>query len=273
MASATVLNNSQVPDLNLVEPALQALTKFENSKVAGVWSGLEQQKVIEQMRARITNPFNINQGRQPFCGPAAVLFELVRKHPSRYVEICSNLFQIGGFHAQSKWIPTSDSLRENRGELQMDEADWMVLSTLRESENILFAVEPDAPDIIRNLSGMTKSWEMKGWVAEVLGYREVKYHHAFVMGDFDAMREAAEVLDAGGVAFALVNSDGLLTDKQPMMPYPSHWIALVGNISMPSNPINENISFDIYTWARKMHVEADALSFKKYFWGVVTGRP
>lgn len=253
----------------------QALTDFEQSKLAGVWSSLNKQQLVAEMRLRINDPFQVNQGGQPFCGPASILFELIRKQPLRYVQICRSLFETGNFQAQTRQITASQRLRQSQGRLRMGMADWMVLATLRESENLIFPVEPDAPDVIRNLAGMTKSWEMKGWVREVLGYRKVKYTHTYIYGEFDAMTETAEIIAKGGVAFALVTAEGLLTNKPPLLPYPSHWITLLGNICIqkgrPWHHDSGHISFDVYTWAKKMHVDVDEGPFEDYFWGIVTG--
>lgn len=260
---------SPCDDARQVDRAWQAIAEFEKSRVGGVWTALDKGQIIAEMRSRLSNPCTLNQGGQPFCGPASVVFELVRTQPLRYVEICRNLFQIGGFHGKTKWIPASERLRQCQGDLQMPPVDWMVLSTLRETENLLFPVEPDAPEIVRNLGGMTKSWELKGWLREVLGYREIQYHHAYVMGDRRALDRAKSAIASGGGAFALVTAEGLLTSNPPRIPYPSHWIALVGNIAIESGCV----SFHAYTWGRIMQVEIEERLFQKYFWGVVTGCP
>lgn len=277
MTSAKFSNASQQTDPKRIEAAQQAIAAFEQSKLEGVWTALNKPQAIAEMRSRISNPFSVNQGQQPFCGPASVVFELVRTNPVRYVEICRNLFEIGGFHGHTKWIPASERLRQCQGELQMPQVDWMILSTLRETENLLFPVEPDAPEIIRNLGGMTKSWELKGWVREVLGYRQIQYIHAYLMGDLRALRRASEAIAAGGAAFALVTAEGLLTQTPPLVPYPSHWIALLGDISIqPDTSSHSNraqIGLDVYTWGRKMHIDIDERLFKNYFWGVVIAWP
>jgi hypothetical protein len=62
-------------------------------------------------------------------------------------------------------------------------------SNTKRSRKLDFNIEVEAPDIIRNLSGMTKSWEMKGWTREVLGYRKVKYIHTYIFGEYEALNE------------------------------------------------------------------------------------
>lgn len=264
-------------DPQLLQQAQLAIAEFERSNVPGLWPGLNKEQVIAEMRARLNDPFQVNQGGQPFCGPAAILFELARRHPPKYVEICRNLFQIGGFHTQSgQWISPSPRLRESKGNLLMPQADWMVLSTLRESENLIFPVEADAPDVIRNIGGMTKPWEMAGWVREILGYPQANYHFAYRFGALEAMRDAQATLNAGGTAFALITAQGMLGNKLPLIPYPSHWIALLGNFAIQDGThdqaMGNRISFDIYTWAQKMHVDLAEGLFENCFWGVVLGR-
>lgn len=263
--------NSQPLDPVIVS----ALADFEKSTAPSVWSSLDKNQVLADIRIRLSDAFKVNQGQQPFCGPASILFELVRKQPLRYVQICRSLFETGGFQGLTRRVEASKRLRQSRGRLGMGQADWMVLSTWRESENLLFPVDPDAPEIVRNIAGMTKSWEMKGWTREVLGYRNVKYNHTYLFGEVEALNQATEAINAGGVAFALITAQGLLGDNPPLLPYPSHWISILGNISIRQGFLWNNdggrISMDVYTWGSKRHIDKDEGPFEAYFWGIVMG--
>lgn len=247
-----------------------AISEFENSKIPGVWTGLDQQQIIAELRSRLINPFNINQGTQPFCGPAAIIFELIRKNPLAYIQLCRNLFQIGGFHTQTnRWISPPLKLQESRLNFQIPQIDWMVLSTLRESENMLFSVDPNAPQLLRNLAGITKTWEMAGWIQEILGYQTVNYRNAYLFGDLEAIETANQMIKSGGVAFALIHDVGLLMNQSPVFPYPNHWVALLGELKI--NPNSNLINFKVYTWGKEMQITVNFEIFKTYFWEVVTG--
>jgi hypothetical protein len=75
-----------------MDPSLdEQLTKFARSRQTGVWNHLDKQQVISDLRDRINNPYQIQQGEQPFCGPAAVAFELIRNRRGR--KIVSQLWQ------------------------------------------------------------------------------------------------------------------------------------------------------------------------------------
>lgn len=270
MITREVLTGTYPPDPAQVEAAMAAIAAFEQSSAPSAWAFLDKATVIADMRARVQDPFQVNQGGQPFCGPAAVLVTLLQKQPLRYVEMCRSLFLVGGFQGSNHYIASSDALRHaSRGDLKMGQADWMVLATLRDAEAAIFPVEPNAPDMIRNLAGMTKSWEMKGWVKEILGYSHVNYDHAYLMNDVSAMKDAATALQAGGVAFALITAEGMLGNNPPLIAFPSHWITLLGNISVQGDPV----TFDIYTWSKQLRLTMGAGSFKKYFWATVTGTP
>lgn len=257
----------------------QRLQQFSQSNKPGVWPHLEKAKLIRQMGDRLRNPFEVSQGGQPFCGPTAILFELLRQQPARYIDICQDLFETGFFQAQTKSISAIERLRHSQGELRMAEADWMLLATLRDAENRIFQVDPNAPEFIQQLSGITKSWEMIGWAKEVLGYGRVRYRHAFVLGDVSALRWAERSLRRGGVAFLLITADGLLKAKALPVTVPNHWIVLLDNVQVTGPRAlwwwrsNRQISFEIYSWARRYKIEVPELQFEDLFWGVVTAEP
>lgn len=267
MITRDVLTEAYATNAGAVQQAEALLLEFEQSIAPGAWPFLDKATIISELRARIHNPFLVSQGGQPFCGPASVLFELVRKQPQRYIEICRSLFLVGGFHSVSQYIASSEPLRHSSfGNLRMGQADWMVLATLRDVETRLFPVEPNAPNVIRNLAGMTKSWEMKGWIREILGYTNIQYCQAYLTNDLEALNAAAVTIQAGGVAFALITAEGMLSDKPPLVPFPSHWIALLGNVVIQA----EAIEFDIYTWSKQMRLKMELGEFKKYFWATIT---
>jgi len=263
-------NPAQLPDPVLVEQAMAAIALFEQSPTPGIWPAIQKPQLLEEMRSRVQDPFQVDQGHQPFCGPAALVFELLRHNPVKYVQICRNLYQLGGFSTTTHWISPQPSLIADQGNPRMPLTDWMVLATLRESENLIFPVQTYSIEIVRNIAGMTKPWEMQGWIAEILGYRNTQFAATLFTGSRQIIQKAAEVINSGGVAFALVTSPGLLYGDPPLVPLPGHWISLLGNVSTQTP---DRLSFDTFTWARKMHVDVAESRFRSHFWGIVTGQP
>ena len=267
----------------ILDPILdRRLTKFATSSQPGVWKHLDKQQIVSDIRDRINNPYQMQQGEQPFCGPAAVVFELIRKQPHRYIDICQSLYEDGSFDGYTKRITAAGRLCRSYGNLRMAQADWMLLATLRDCANMLLPIHPKAPTIIREMGGMTKPWEVNRWVRELLGYTTTKSHPTPLWNEFRALQEADNIINAGGVAFGLINSHGLLGNNSFFASrfhrlYPSHWVTILGNICIESpTQITKNkrtrVEFDIYSWGRKIRVNTDASTIKDYFWGVTIGK-
>lgn len=263
-----------------IDPSLeQQLAKFDRSTQTGVWTHLDKRQIISDIRDRIHNPFQIQQGEQPFCGPAAVVFELIRRQPDRYIQICQNLYEHGSFEGYSKKFLAAGRLCRSYGNLRMAQADWMLLATLRDCANKIVPVHPKAPKLIREIGGITKPWEISGWMRELLGYT-AKSHPTPLAGELRAIQAANNSIDSGGIALALINSQGLLGNNSFLAArfhriYPNHWVAIVGNIAVKSPTKISNrsqIEFDIYSWGRKIHVSTDAATIRDFFWGVTIGK-
>ncbi len=274
---------SDINPIAINDPGLdERLAKFASSPQTGVWNHLDKQQIIRDLRDRLKDPYQIQQGEQPFCGPAAVVFELIRKQPHRYIDICQSLYEYGSFEGVTKKIVAAGRLCRSYGNLRMAQADWMLLATLRDCANMLVPVHPKAPKIIREIGGITKPWEVSGWVRELLGYTTTKSYPTPLWNEFRALQEADRIIDRGGVAFALINDRGLLGNNSFIASrfhriYPNHWVTIVGNISidLPTQITKKKrgkVKFDIYSWGRKIHINTDAATIKDYFWGVTIGK-
>jgi hypothetical protein len=249
------------------------LQQFVQSDRPSCWPGIEKALLIRQMSDRLANPFCVNQGGQPFCGPTAVLFELIRKRPLRYIDICQQLYETGEFKGVSRTIGTTARLRQSQGNLRMAVADWLILATLRDANNILFPVDPNAPTFARNMSGITKPWEMVGWLREVMGYRHVKFRYSFFFGDLAGLQYAQEVIDRGGIALMLITTEQMLTAKPGTITMPNHWIALLGNVVVDPAPWpwqldRGQVRFTAYSWGRSYGIDMPGPAFVDRFWGV-----
>ena len=258
----------------LAQPASveDALLQFQQSTRPGIWPNIPKDALIADLRATTTTATNVDQGRTPLCGPAAVLYMLAKLYPRRYVQICQALYETGQVQARTHLIKPSLTLLNSRVRTDVTLADWLLMCTLRDTENKFFPVE-DTSSIF--VMGFTKPWEMRGWAFELLGFDTVEYESLIFYGEFEAMKKAQDVIDRGGVAFMMIHS-ALLGNPKPFISYPDHWIAFTGNLHIDNGIWNRKsgrIQFDCYTWGGTRRIDIDDKAFEDYTWGIVYGIP
>jgi hypothetical protein len=240
----------------------KAIEQFVRSTKPSGWSYLDKTEILTGMIARLHNPLQVKQGGQPFCGPAVVLFELIRKHPERYVSLCRGLFEDGNFMGVQQPIVASTRLRRSHGDLRMAQVDWLVLATLRDQANWLMPVHPQAPALLRDVAGITGPWDVTYWIKNLLGYAQVQHLHTPWGGEVAALEKAQQAIDQGGIALALIDQ-GLLNYKVPCFSYPNHWVSILGNVGW-SNPA----CFDCYSWGRRIPLTGELRELKRHLWGI-----
>jgi hypothetical protein len=253
-----------------VDPVQEALAQFERSTQPGKWTYIPKNELLGDIRRTVANPFNVRQGPTDLCGPASIVFELVSRHPHRYIEICQSLYETGKFRGRTKHVKPSDTLLRSRVRSGISLADWMLMTAMRDTENAIFPVEETSGPVAM---GITTPWEMKGWAFEMLGYDKVDYESTYFYGEFEAMRTAQWVRNRGGVAFPMIHS-AMIGSSEPTVAFPNHWIAFLGNLVIDEGVWyywdSGNIKFDCYSWGRKLSVDLGEGPFEDYMWGLVT---
>jgi hypothetical protein len=242
------------------ETAQAALAAFEKSTKPGVWN-LKKKDIVAGIFERLYNPYAIQQRNTPFCAPATVAFELARKRPLRYVQVCQNLFETGGFDGQAKRYSASQDLRQRPVGGAMAPVDWMLLATLKASTGTL-------EDGVSEVESME-------WAREVLGCRNVRFEPTFWWGEESALEKAATVVKGGGVAFIAVSKQ-LLTGEWTWWAEPDHAVALAdSSVVIEHGTWEDHFRFHVYDPASDKYgpvtVNVGEGAFEDYFWGVITG--
>jgi hypothetical protein len=262
----TVIDRDDIPATDLVEQELQ---DFEASSAPGAWAAVDKAALLDDMRATLADPVSqVDQNSSNFCGPTAIVYELIRRMPRRYVRLCRSLYETGSFEGRTKTVAASDGLRGTSKGQGMSVADWMLIATMRESENAVFGVDADAGGVTAGLQGMTTPWEVEGWTSEILLEQNTAISTTFVWGEMDAIRYAEEVHAAGGVAFLMIH-DALLgdDDDSTVPPWPTHWVVYQGGLTESDG----RIDFDVYTWGSIRHISKSGDRFESCLFGIVTG--
>lgn len=254
-------------DIVATDLATFAIDQFEASTAPSMWPNISKPALIQQLRDRRWNALNINQKSSNFCGPTSIVYELARTQPRRYVDLCRQLYETGGFWSRTKRIDAPQDLRNTAAGQNMDAADWMLIATMRNQENALFGVSPDSSGVSSQIEGMTTHWEMEGWTGEILLKDNVANSTTFLWGELDAIRYADQVWNAGGSAFVMVNALLYNAAGGFVPPWPDHWVVYAGGL----NESGGNVSFNTYTWGNVYPVNVTADHFDNCMFGIVTG--
>jgi hypothetical protein len=170
---------------------------------------------------------------------------------------------------------------------------------MRDDANIVEDVDDDA----NGLESITLWGAESDWTHNILNLKSY-WETCFNSGELDAIRKAQEAVDAGGVAFLLIDADLIknvdageeeedeediwwrrakheagkpvdgfgswnhcLDDNFP----PDHWVVLLGNLQLGSD--DGPIRLRLWSWASEYEVKGTADSFSEYLYAVVTGVP
>lgn len=255
-------------DLSGADLADWAANLFERSTNSGLWRAIDKSSLVANLRKRQQNADEINQRKSNFCGPTSIVHELARTQPRRYVELSRQLFETGGFWSRTKRVEANPKLLADDIGQNMEPADWMLIATMRDSENALFKVESDATGIMSGLQGMTFPWEVKGWAKEILLKDDVDIDVCAVFGELDAIVRAQEIYDRGGSAFILLNMAVLKGDDRKILPFPDHWVVFRGNLDV--SDADNRVAFDVYTWGKIKSLDLPRKRFEQAMFCVVT---
>ena len=257
------------PDIAATDLAGFALDQFEASTAPGLWPQIAKTDLIADIRATRADTLQVNQNSSQFCGPTSIVYELVSRQPRRYVDLCRQLYETGGFWSRTYRVDAPEGLRNGPVGQSMSPADWMLIATMRDNENAVFGVSPDADGALAGIQGMTTHWEMEGWTSEILLYDNVDNSTTFVWGEFDAIRHADSVYQGGGVAFIMIHADLLEVADSTIPPWPTHWVVYRGGLNIDDSA--GRIQLSVYSWGQIYNVDVTLSRFEDCMFGTVTG--
>lgn len=242
----------------------QALMNFRASKRLGAWLYLEKDQLVQEVESTVENPFLVYQERATLSGVAAVVFELARRQPLRYVAICRELYESGAFINKGRLIEPSSQLRKSYPLKGMRTVDWLLLATMREAEATLFpGFSMELPVMISHPS------TLRGWIQELLGLEQTSFISTEIFGALEGLQQAINVLRRKGIVFLLVDISVLGMAKSRPFRHPSHWLTL-SNAPQLSLTV-ESITLSCHSWGQRYQLELDRATFEAMVFGMVFG--
>ncbi len=265
-----------------------------------MWALLHREVIVDEVRARLRDPAIMVQSPTDFCGPLALLLEFIRRSPAEYVRAVDRLLGLGTLIVRLRSFEAADDLRGARPVLRspgIGEVDWMLAATLRDAENIIEDVDDG-----EGWEALTVPGEMEQWTRDFLGL-EAEYFACMVTDELEAMMLARDVVDAGGVAFLLIDKflikDGGTDHEEgvfwrsrphfarmPVGPFPAtvthsrddrippdHWVVYLGGLGPGEIHPHTGVAITLWSWGQEFEVIGQAEAVGEYLYGVVVGRP
>ena len=223
--------------------AAELVCNFMQRSGNSYWPGLDRDQVGASLLIRIANPSTIDQNNAMLCGPAAVMFGFAADQPVSYAKFAIELFEKGeaplGRH---NTISPHKFLRFINPGINVDQADWMTLGSLRSSENWL--VHYWSTD--QALGGMTTAWELARWLGDA-GYRDVREETNTVRDKGESnLQDASRLYEAGYRTILFIDS-GMLereTQSKDSSILDRHWVVLRSKVQIASG----SVRLLVYTW-------------------------
>ena len=274
--SSSTMVTDQIRNLAWYPVIVAAIDDFRRSTKPCVWTGSEFSKnqIIDGMIVRLEKPWKVDQTNTPFCGCAAITVCLLMKEPLTYISIMRSLWENGYFYtkkSRTRITASSSILRNSGNRVRIPAVDWMILAVLRDSEQLLFRIDPSDRGLELNIEGITTPWEISGWMEELFNYssRNVDFDWTITGGDLSALRAGADNLNrAGGITVMLVSYDGLIRGQELTFPIPQHWIVLFND----SITVRDgHVKFNVYNYGNIEQIDAKESHLQSYMFGVGTG--
>jgi hypothetical protein len=169
--------------VSMIPTALATVATFRGSTAASPWPHLDRAGVATAIAERVNHPDGAEQGGNGLCTVAAFVNIWAQDAPAAYAAFATALFDRGEALLAPKqdWprgmrVVASKALREAnypeivkrmraQGYAQPNQADWMVMSAIRDHTNLLFKFTGDPDDWLSKSQGDSSTHsELTDWL-------------------------------------------------------------------------------------------------------------
>lgn len=264
------------------EIALKMIDDFAARQGGGRFTKLSREKIANGLRARVQTPSMINQASGGVCGPASVVYSLALNRPVDYVAAVTGLFDFGAATIKTWQLKPDRELLDkpcpppNPKYPPFEEVDWIILASIRDSENWFFDYHTD-----EDTSDGTSDWELKRWM-EKAGFTDIQSDNGgyFYTTMADKERMLQKVLELQKKDYRVIIAinasimDSVL-QTSPKLAGADHVVVIRDTFVIPADR-NDPIRIPVFTWGRKTTIpEAGGLKygqFLEHFASYVAGK-
>ncbi|HSV65019.1 MAG TPA: hypothetical protein VLJ59_03800 [Mycobacteriales bacterium] len=203
------------------------------------WPKLDENTVLTRIKALAGNANLFNQAGIGLCTAAAFYHHAIQRKPAEFKLFADALYGGGiGFLGDLKVAPGWDLRNADYGKLlakhdMPPQADWMLMSALRDSENWFFDYE-GAPD--ESVAIYSSAKEMKDW------YIKTGFYTSVTFDDDTSPAKIKAISKTNNNHIVLWIKTALLQSSKG-----KHVIPLEGPITV--DEANDKVSFQYWSWA------------------------
>jgi len=253
------------------QTATALVDAFARATGAGMWPGLSRATLAAELKTRLGAPNSVHQRQTPLCGPASFTRALIIDKPDDYAQAAIDLFNTGEATVGSLKIKPGDKVRKSAPQNGTNQADWIMLASIRDSSNALLS----AGGLLGgSAAGITVPGTLAGWFTSA-GFTTV-LNNASVTQTVPAAR-AAQVITAntyrqsGHHVVMFIDADCMDKKDQDdeISMFPDHWVTLTGNITHGGTlNYDDPIAMPVFSWGTVTSIPEDPAQYplkKKYF--------
>lgn len=229
--------------------AVTYLRDFFTTAATTAFPHLTRARVTIGLLMRVGKPTLIRQGMASVCGPAAMMFNYASDAPASYTRLALDLFQKGQGTLGRLLIKPDHDVRNYDPPYSITHADWLVLASLRDSENLFLDFQSTGTDT----AGITLPSELWTWFNKA-GYRDVIDNTNLT----NMFHKEAEDIDSANALFKkgyrvclfisanMTESDMKEEDNQMVRGsvFTRHWVVQ----RSPIDRSNDKVKFQVFTW-------------------------
>lgn len=230
------------------------------------WPKLDRQRVTDRLRVLAADADAFNQGKVGLCTAAAFFHHVIQRNAPKFTQFANALYGAGvGYLGELKVRAGFDLRHADYAALAArhppfpPEADWMLMSALRDSENWIFDFDgdPDDEDI------ETSARELSEW------YEETKLYSSVSFTDDQSIAAIKQLKKQPDNHVALWIRTNMIAPGQQT----GHMITIESPISI--NNSTNVISFDYWTWGQAKPYPTLSMqlsAFAQDYFGAITAK-
>jgi hypothetical protein len=221
-------------------------------------------------------PGLLDQAGLNACGPASAFYIWGQRDPAGFAQLAIDLFERGTGSFGSISVTAGSDLRThgpstyNWGTLPVpEEADWLLLSSLRDSENRVVDFEGGPGD---TASGITMPGEIEDWLRAGVACSSVTEDTNLLTTKSLTHAQGLNAhLSAGKAIVLLISAEMIVGDLPGFVGWlqgllPNHYVVL----NSPIETIGGRVQFTCYTWGNPSHkIDVTEEDFEDNYYGSV----